>query len=634
MRNAKFVLGISAYYHDSAAALLCNNEIIGACQEERLSRIKGDNSFPIESIIFCLEKAGITINDIDALVYYEKPLRKFHRVIASEVKFNRESSRLFKNGEEFGIVRSWIESGMLDFDNLIQANLEKVASRQKVKYKRSIPVLFSNHHLSHAAAAFLPSKFETAAILTIDGVGERDTTCIFQGSRNNNGVPRIEKLESVEYPNSVGLLYATFTSFLGFKVNSGEYKVMGLAPYGKPIFAETIRNNFLDVDSNGLFKLKMDYLQFHKSNKMYDYQISELLGIDERSPESELKQEHFDVAASIQEVTNQLVVGLAKRAKELTQEKRIVMGGGVALNCVSNSRILAEQIFKEIWIQPAAGDAGSALGAALAFKSLCSDYGSEPLPKREHLAINSRSGKTRVNGEFFSPYLGPEYTDSEIRSHLIHAGLKYHREKDELCEMISARISEGKIVGWFQGRMEFGPRALGNRSILADPRGAHKRDEINLKIKFRESFRPFAPAVLEDHAEKWFNLKATNSEEILKLVSPYMLLIAQAVSAEVAKDIPSCVHVDGSARIQTVSREQNQLFYNLIDNFYKLTGIPILVNTSFNIRGEPIVATPQDAIRCFLGTELDILVMGDFVVEKKNNANKSILSYSTLSPKD
>jgi len=636
LTDNRYILGISALFHDSAAVLVQNGRVIAACQEERLTRVKGDSSFPINSIKYCLDQEEITVNDLEAVVFYEKPFRKLNRIISNEIKINRTIRNLFKSHEGEGIFNFWYKRGMFDFESMLEESLREVAEMQGKAIKKIPKFFFSNHHLSHAASAFIPSNFSSAAILTIDGVGEWDTTVIYKAHRGDKNEISIRKMESMRYPNSLGLLYATFTSFLGFKVNSGEYKVMGLAPYGVPRYVKLIEDNCLRFNNDGNFELDRRFFTFNQGRKMYSKGLEHLFNTEPRLAESDLTEIHFDIAASIQEVTNKLVLKLAEKARDLTGSKRLVLAGGVALNCVSNSKIVESGLFEEIWIQPAAGDAGGALGAALAL-GFTSEF--KKRSGRQVISYERKSRELPSAGKFenieFSPFLGPEFRDFEIKNSLTDAGLKFEFLGENLCDYVSRRICEGAVVGWFQGRMEFGPRALGNRSILADPRGNSKRDEINLKIKFRESFRPFAPAVLENHLEDWFKFGVERDGQVEHLFkSPYMLFVAKSNSKEKTHLIPSCIHVDGTARAQTVSPDFNPLFYKLINKFYAQTNIPLLINTSFNIRGEPIVCSPTDAIRCFLGTDLDLLAIGPYVVEKQHNSNLLTRFYSELTPKD
>ncbi len=603
-----YVLGISAYYHDSAACLIKNNEIIAAAQEERFTRIKHDLSFPKNAINYCITEAKITPDKIDYFVFYEKPFLKFERLLETYFAF---APRGFKN---FSIsLPIWIK------EKLFQKSL--ICKELKSLFKNNIDysnlLLFNEHHLSHAASAFFPSPFKEAAVLTVDGVGEWSTTSIYKGKDN-----KLSLLKNINFPHSLGLLYSSFTYYLGFKVNSGEYKIMGLAPYGIPKYVDLIKSNLITINNDGSFKLNISYFDFCTELKMTNKKFDLLFGQPKRSPETKLKQFHMDVAASIQKITEEIILRICKNIATTTGLENLCLAGGVALNCVVNGILLKKKIFKNIWVQPAAGDAGGALGAALSVYYLKFNN------KRNNLNTNVMKGS----------FLGPNFSSKEIKKSLnnINAIFKEYQTK-EIIEKISTSLNDGKIIGLFNGRMEFGPRALGARSIIADPRNINMQRMLNLKIKYRESFRPFAPSILLEDVSEWFEL---NCE------SPYMLFVANVLKKHhvripkrrrklfgieqlnlVRTTIPAITHVDYSARIQTVSKTSNKRFYEIIKSFKKKTGCPIVVNTSFNIRGEPIVCSPEDAFRCFMGTEIDILVIENFFLEKVEQQNKFNKNY-------
>ena len=560
-----YVLGISAYYHDAAAALLRDGEVVAAAQEERFSRIKHDPSFPRQAIRYCLDEAGISAADLDYVGFYDRPLVKFERILLTYLStFPRSLFAFLKAMPPWLRQKLWIRHEIrkaLDYDG---------------------PVLFAEHHMSHAASAFLASPFEEAAILTTDGVGEWATTAYGVGEGN-----RIRLVKEIHFPHSLGLLYSAITYYLGFRVNSAEYKVMGLAPYGKPRYLEQFRE-LIDVREDGSFKLNMKYFAYHYGLRMTNTRLERLFGRQRRLPDDPIDPFHQDVAASLQAVTEDVLLKAANHLYRETGLKRLCMAGGVALNCVANGRILRETPFEELFVQPAASDAGGAVGVALfIYHTLLKQ------PRTWH---------------WRDAYLGPGYEAEEIRRVLEKYGLPYEElSREALLRRTARLIADQRVVGWFQGRMEFGPRALGNRSILGDPRNPENKDRINLKIKFRESFRPFAPSVLEEKAKEYFELDVP---------SPYMLLTAQVRPDR--RTIPAVTHVDGSARIQTVSREQNPLFYDLLAEFERQTGCPVLINTSFNVRGEPIVCTPEDALSCFFRTRMDDLVIGPFHLAKEN----------------
>ena len=560
------ILGISCFYHDAAAAIVRDGKLVAAAQEERFTRKKHDQEFPKNAVEFCLKQAGVEAEELDYVVFYDKPFVKFDRILQT-------------------YIATW-PKGLLSFLKAMPVWIkEKIWTPQTIRNEMDYDgeILFAEHHMSHAASAFLVSPFEEAAILTTDGVGEWDTTTYGRGSGTD-----IRLLKSIGFPHSLGLFYSAFTYYLGFKVNSAEYKVMGLAPYGEPRFYDLIMNNLLSVGDDGSFNLNMRYFTYEYGLTMTGRKFSSLFGQPVREPESELTQFHKDVAASLQKVTDTVVVGMARHIEKETGMKNLCMAGGVALNCVSNAKILEETSFHDVFVQPAAGDAGGALGAA-------------------YYVYNTILGNPRVY-RMNDVFLGPEYMDEEIESFLNKRNVKFSRlGRKELLEETARLISEQKVIGWFQGKMEFGPRALGNRSIIADARNPKNQSVVNLKIKFRESFRPFAPAVLEDRMPEYFEFDRP---------APFMLFVANVRREK--RVIPAVTHLDGSARLQTVSREQNALFYDLISEFDRLTGCPVIINTSFNVRGEPIVCTPQDAWRCFMRTEMDCLVMGSFIIDKRD----------------
>ena len=592
------IIGISCFYHDSAAAYIKNGEIISAVQEERFTRIKHDNSFPENSIKYILKSQNISIDDIDYFVFYEKPFLKFDRIIETYFSSAPFGFKSFLNS--FPI---WTKEKI--FQKKILHNCLKSISK-KVELEK---IYFSEHHLSHAASAFFPSNFEESAILTLDAVGEWTTTSISLGINNN-----IKIKEQINFPHSLGLLYSSFTYYLGFKVNSGEYKMMGLAPYGEPKYKDKIFDNLIDIKDDGSFKLNMKFFNLQKGLTMINSKFEKLFNQKRRVPEEEpLSQFHMDIASSIQLVTEEIVIKISRYIKKKYNVKNICLAGGVCLNCVANGKLLETGIFENVWIQPAAGDAGGALGAALAFW---------------HIHLNKERILSTSRDKMKGSYLGPKYTDDEASKSLniLDANFKTYPEK-EMIEIVVDEISKGKSIGWFQGRMEFGPRALGSRSIIADPRNQTMQKELNLKIKFRESFRPFAPSILYEDLEEYF---------YLNVPSPYMQIVSKIKSEkrkknyidknifgieklnQIRSDIPAVTHVDYSARIQTVHKETNEKYYKLLKKFKEKTNCPILVNTSFNVRGEPIVNTPLDAFNCFMGTDLDKLVIGNCYLEKND----------------
>ena len=595
----RVILGVSAYYHDSAATLLVDGVVVAAAQEERFSRRKNDERFPVNAVEFCLSQGGQSLKDLDAVVFYDKPIVKFSRMLEGFLAIAPVGLLAWLR-----VIPGWLSEKL----NLRQAIRDELDGLPK-----SCPILFTEHHVSHAASAFYPSPYDRAAILTVDGVGEWATTTISRGSGG-----RIEMLSEVRFPHSLGLLYSAFTSYCGFRVNSGEYKLMGLAPYGKPIYADLILEKLIDLKDDGSFSLNMDYFSFLAGSRMTNNRFNSLFGGPPRLPETPFDKRHMDIAASIQFVINEAVIRLAKRAKEITGEPRLCLAGGVALNCVANGILQRSGVFEDIWIQPAAGDAGGALGAALEAWNQSKSY-----KEGNQFASVTRSESTGddMNGSL----LGPEYNEDEICQTLQAFDAVYLRfDEDELLDRVSELLANGGIVGWFQGRMEFGPRSLGNRSILGDPRLVSLQSSINRKVKFRESFRPFAPAVLEERSSEYFDLQGD---------SPYMLKVANVAESQLKKvldkeeegfdrikyersTIPAVTHVDGSARVQTVSKETNPLFWSLLKCFESKTNCGVLLNTSFNVRGEPVVCTPEDAYRCFVNTAIDWLVIGPFLLKR------------------
>ena len=591
------ILGISAFYHDSAACILKDGKIIAAAQEERFTRLKHDSSYPYHAIEFVLKYSKLKLHEVDHIVFFEKPFLKFERLLETYVAFAPRGFLSFSKA-----MPVWIK------EKLFQKNLLIKKLKSHDKYFKDInKIFFSDHHLSHASSAFFPSPFDEAIILTADGVGEWATTTVAIGRGN-----KLEVKKEIHFPHSLGLLYSAFTYYTGFKVNSGEYKLMGLAPYGRPIYVDKIKK-LVDIKRDGTFRLDQKYFNYATGLTMTNEKFHSLFGQKPRVPDKdEINEFHMDIAASIQNVTEEIMIKLAKSIKEEYGLNNLCLAGGVALNCVANGKILKEKIFKNIWIQPAAGDAGGSLGAALALWYI----------------EKNNTRKLNLNDEMKGSYLGTEYKQEEIENQLktIGANFKVYKYKD-LIEVTSKFISNQKVVGWFQGRMEFGPRALGARSILADPRSEKMQKSLNLKVKYRESFRPFAPSILKEDLTDWFDLDVE---------SPYMLIVADVLNKrkiEMSEDqkelfgikklnvkrseIPAVTHVDYSARIQTVSKETNKAFYDLILKFKEKTGCPIIINTSFNIRGEPIVNTPKEAFNCFMGTELDYLIIGNCILDKK-----------------
>ena len=561
------ILGVSAYYHDSAAALVRDGAIVAAAQEERFTRKRHDASFPLQAADYCLREAGLAPGDLDLVVFYDKPLLKFERIVRTYLACAPRGLRSFMMA-----LPPWLK-GKLWTKDLI---------RDALGYEGE--VLFTEHHEAHAASAFYPSPFQEAAVLTIDGVGEWATASIGKGDGS-----RLDLLRTLDFPHSLGLLYSAFTYYLGFRVNSGEYKVMGLAPYGKPEFAGLIREKLIDLRPDGSFRLNMEYFDFRVGLTMTNARFHALFDGPPRTPEAPLTRRDMDLAASIQEVCGEIMLLMARHAREVAGSANLCMAGGVALNCVGNGRILREKVFERLWIQPAAGDAGGALGAALfAWHAVLGK------PRTADAARDAQRGSL----------LGPAFNDDEISAFLARAKAPYRRLGGaELSREVAGLLAADKVVGWFQGRMEYGPRALGARSILADPRGPGTRDKLNLKIKGRESFRPFAPSVLAERAGDYFEIGCE---------SPYMLLTARAKRS----DLPAVTHLDDSARLQTVRREDNPPFYDLLKAFDERTGCAVLVNTSFNVRGEPIVCRPEEAYACFMRTQMDFLALGPFLLDK------------------
>jgi carbamoyltransferase len=559
------VLGISCFYHDAAAAVLRDGVVIAASQEERFSRKKHDSGFPHHAIRYVLHEAGLRPEELDAVGFYDKPLLKFERMLATYVATFPRSFSSFRTAMPVWLhEKLWVPS---------------IIRKELKPYKG--PILFAEHHTSHAASCFLPSPFEEAAILTVDGVGEWATASYGVGKGTD-----ITLFKEIRFPHSLGLLYSAFTYYLGFKVNSAEYKVMGLAPYGKPVHFDRIMREMVHLNEDGSFKLSMKYFAYDHGLTMTNGAFDEFFGGPPRKPETWMNEREFDIAASIQKVCEEVVLHMVRHLHKETGLTKLCMAGGVALNCVANGRVIRETPMKELWVQPAAGDAGGAVGVA-------------------HYVYNTIHKRPRAKA-WRHAYLGPQFTDAEIAQYLEGAGAKYRTLGDEELLARTARLlSEGSVVGWFQGRMEFGPRALGARSILADPRDPKMRDTLNMKIKFREGFRPFAPSVLMDKASEWFDIDCD---------SPYMLLVAQV--REGRRTIPAVTHVDNSARLQTVTRAEAPLYYDLIREFERITGVPVIINTSFNVRGEPIVCTPHDAYLCFMRTNMDHLVLGHHLLEK------------------
>ena len=602
------ILGISAFYHDSSACILINGEIIAAAQEERFSRIKHDFSYPENAINFVLNYSNLKLSEVDKIVFFEKPFLKFERLLETYVAFAPKGFLSFSKA-----MPIWIKEKLFQ-KNLLFNKLKK----HDQNYKSDENIFFSDHHLSHASSAFFPSPFDEAVVLTADGVGEWATTTVAVGKKNN-----LEIKKEIHFPHSLGLLYSAFTYFTGFKVNSGEYKLMGLAPYGNPIYNDKIME-LIDIKEDGTFRLDQSFFNYATGLTMTNEKFNNLFGQKPRDPLNEkITQFHMDIAASIQKVTEEIMIKLAKSIRKEFDINNLCLAGGVALNCVANGKILKEKIFDNIWIQPAAGDAGGSLGAALALWYI-------------------DQGNTRVvnlNDDMKGSYLGTEFSQDEIEKELKSIGAKFEIFNDEeLINNTAEFLSNQKVVGWFQGRMEFGPRSLGGRSILGDPRSSKMQKNLNLKVKYRESFRPFAPSVLREDLSKWFDLNVD---------SPYMLLVANINANKKIEmtdqektlfgieklnikrsSIPAVTHVDYTARVQTVTKNTNSRYYDLISKFKEKTGCPVIVNTSFNVRGEPIVNTPTDAFNCFMGTELDYLIIGNCILDKKYQNKNLKKNYS------
>jgi len=593
------ILGLSAFYHDSAAAFVEDGQIVAAAQEERFTRKKFDANFPRHAIDYCLSEARCALGEVDYVVFYDKPFVKFERLLETYLTCSPRGFTSFRMA-----LPLWLREKLFQ-KSLIAGELKVLEPRFDWQER----LLFCEHHLSHAASAFYPSPFDTAAVLTLDGVGEWTTTAAAVGECNNLVIQK-----EIHFPHSLGLLYSAFTYYTGFRVNSGEYKLMGLAPYGEPRYAQLILDHLIDVKHDGSFRLDLDYFDYCTGLTMTNDRFHALFGGPPRDPESLLEQKHMDLAASIQTVLEEIILRLIRSLAAETGIPNLCLAGGVALNCVANGKALRDGAFRNIWVQPAAGDAGGALGAALA---------------AYHLHAGKPRSAPNVLDGMSGAYLGPAYSQQDIETRLTKCGARYKTlDRNTMLDVSARALADGNAIGWFQGRMEFGPRALGNRSIIADPRSAAMQKNLNLKVKYRESFRPFAPSVLRDHVTEWFALDAD---------SPYMLMVAPVAEQHkrvmteaedslfgidklnvVRSTIPAVTHVDYSARVQTVHYETNPLYYDLIAQFNALTGCPVLVNTSFNIRSEPIVCTPEDAFRCFMGTEIDMLVVGNSVLYKQD----------------
>ena len=612
-----YVLGISAFYHDSAAALIIDGNIISAAQEERFSRKKHDSRYPYNAIEFVLKNSKVKLSQIDYIVFFEKPFLKFERLLETYLAFAPKGFKSFCMS-----MPIWLREKLFQKKFLFEKLKEHDDNFNDIN-----KIYFSEHHYSHAASAFYPSPFKDAVILTLDGVGEWATTTIAIGKDND-----IKMLREIHFPHSIGLLYSAFTYYTGFKVNSGEYKVMGLAPYGEPKYKNTILKELIDLKDDGSFRLNMKYFNYATGLTMTNNKFENLFGQKARNPDKDLLTEfHMDIAASIQAVIEEIVMKLTKSLSKEFKSEKLCMAGGVALNCVANGKIIKNNVFKNIWIQPAAGDAGGSLGAALAFWH-------KELGNKRNLNLNKKD-------EMSGAYLGPSFNNNQIEETLKSLKAKYQKQNDEnLFNLIAGELKNNKTVGWFQGRMEFGPRALGARSIIADPRSDKMQKELNLKVKFRESFRPFAPSILREDLSEWFELNCD---------SPYMLLVSDIkknkqipMSEKNQKlfgieklnvkrsSIPAVTHVDYSARVQTVHKETNPRYYNLIKKFKEITNCPVLVNTSFNVRGEPIVCTVEDAFRCFMGTNLDILVCENFILYKQEQDINLIENYKNKFQQD
>lgn len=599
----RYILGISCFYHDSAAALILNGKVIKAVQEERFSRIKHDSSFPIKAIEHCLESQNINLRHLEAIVYYEKPLLTFERLLETYIAIAPRGSRSF-----IAAMQVWLKEKLF-IKAALKKQFELIQKKISPNKKYLLPdLLFTEHHQAHAGAAFYPSPFKESVVLCMDGVGEWATTSAWIGSEN-----RLKPIWEISFPHSLGLLYSAFTYYCGFKVNSGEYKLMGLAPYGNPVYVDKIKSYLIDIKDDGTFKLDLSFFKYHRGFRMTSKKFNKLFGATPRKPEAELMQFHMDLAASIQKVTEEIVIKIARSLKKETGIKNLCLSGGVSLNCVANGKLLKEKIFENIWIQPASGDAGSSLGAAL-------------VAWHEYFG---QKRKINPDDSMKGTFLGCEFSNKEIKSYLEKIKAPYETFTDEnLYDRIAQNLDEGKVIGWFSGPMEFGPRALGGRSIIGDPRNEKMQSIMNLKIKYRESFRPFAPSVLEEEVSNIFEIDTK---------SPYMLLVSKVKKELCIKmtynqqklfgikklnqkrsSMPAITHVDYTARVQTVNKKYNPRFYKLISAFKKKTGCPTIVNTSFNVRGEPIVCSPSDAYRCFMRTEMDILVLQNQVLNKNS----------------
>jgi carbamoyltransferase len=603
------ILGISAFYHDAAAALIVDGRIVAAAQEERFTRRKHDPTFPRHAVAYCLAEAGVKLDELDQVVFYDKPFLKFERLVETYVAMAPRGFGSFKTSMPLWLREKLFQKNLLS--NELESNLGGFDKSR---------LLFSEHHLSHAASAFYPSPFENAVVLTMDGVGEWATTSAAVGKGNHLAI-----FQEIHFPHSLGLLYSAATYYVGFKVNSGEYKMMGLAPYGEPKFSNLILDHLIDLKPDGSFRLDMSYFDYCTGSTMINNRFAELFGEPVRKPDQLLTQFHMDIAASIQAVLEEAILRLTRSLAKQTGSRNLCLAGGVALNCVANGKILRDRHFDNLWIQPAAGDAGGAIGAALA----------------AYYLFNNSSRKPEHGDGMSGSYLGPSFAQDEVERRLSAAGARFVvTSQDEMIEITARGLAEQKAVGWFQGRMEFGPRALGARSILADPRSPSMQKTLNLKVKYRESFRPFAPAILREDVSEWFDHDSD---------SPYMLMVSEVREDKrrqmtpderqlfgidmlniARSQIPAVTHVDYSARIQTVHRQTNPLFHALLSRFKSQTGCPLLVNTSFNVRGEPIVCDPEDAFRCFMGNELDMLVVGNCVLHKVDQDDRLKSSYGYL----
>jgi carbamoyltransferase len=609
------ILGVSAFYHDSAAALVVDGKIVAAAQEERFTRKKHDDGFPTEAVRYCLAEGGLTLEDVDHVAFYDKPFLKFERLLETYLAFAPRGFKSFRTA-----MPVWMKEKLFQ-KNLLKQELQKVATATGATIKGKNlekKLLFAEHHQSHAASAFYPSPFEEAAVLTIDGVGERATTSLGVGKGQD-----LTMLKEIHFPHSLGLLYSAFTYYTGFKVNSGEYKIMGLAPFGEPKYAQLIFDNLIDLKEDGTFRLDQRYFDYCTGLTMTNARFDELFGGAPRVSEELVTQREMDLAASVQVVTEEVMMRLARSIRKETGLPNLCLAGGVALNCVANGKVLRDGAFENIWIQPASGDAGGALGAALV-----GYHGFKRQPRKLNGAMDGMKGS----------YLGPAYDQGQIEAQLKKAGAVFKTLSEaEMIEKTAKALADGKAVGWFQGRMEFGPRALGRRSILGDARSPTMQRTLNLKVKYRESFRPFAPSVLREHVSEWFEHEGD---------SPYMLIVADVAEDKRRRmnadeeglfgieklnvprsQVPAVTHVDYSARIQTVHEETNPQYHKLLQAFHGETGCPILVNTSFNVRGEPIVCTPEDAFRCFMGTEIEMLVVGNTVMNKDEQDPNLKLDY-------